>query len=342
MRINNLDYLRGFMAFAIMVYHYSSWTLHPFKSDSVLGVLGIYGVSIFYILSGLTLFVVYHQKLELSSLKNFFIKRVFRIFPLLWLSILGTIFLSGTKFPFKTILLNATGLFGVIEIDKYIATGSWSIGNELVFYLFFPIVLIIATKRKWFLELFFALSLAIGIGFAFYFLNSNLSISEQWKTYINPFNQLFLFVGGMVIGKYFKNLKNNSLSLIILIISLVVLVLLSVEGDLINIVTGVNRFVYSLIGFGLTFSFLIGEVKLPKWLQFILSQLGHISYSLYLIHPIVFWTFSKFSNRLEQPYFYMITCYSITIVSSLIIYYLVEKRFMNLGKKLVFRLKTES
>ena len=56
--------------FAIMVYHYSSWTLHPFKSDSVLGVLGIYGVGIFYILSGLTLFVVYHQKLELSSLKT--------------------------------------------------------------------------------------------------------------------------------------------------------------------------------------------------------------------------------------------------------------------------------
>jgi peptidoglycan/LPS O-acetylase OafA/YrhL len=38
----------------------------------------------------------------------------------------------------------------------------------------------------------------------------------------------------------------------------------------------------------------------------------------------------------------MITCYSITIVSSLIIYYLVEKRFMNLGKKLVFKLKTEN
>lgn len=150
MRINNLDYLRGFMAFAIMVYHYSSWTLHPFKSDSVLGVLGIYGVGIFYILSGLTLFIVYHEKIEIGSLKSFFIKRVFRIFPLLWLSIFLSILLTGTKYTLKTIVLNLTGLFGVFEIDKYIATGSWSIGNELVFYLFFPIVLLIVNKKNGF------------------------------------------------------------------------------------------------------------------------------------------------------------------------------------------------
>ncbi len=75
-RLYNLDYLRGLSAFAIMIYHYLSWTYNKYSSDDFLGRLGIYGVSIFYVLSGLTLYYVYHKKMvpSISDTRAFFKK----------------------------------------------------------------------------------------------------------------------------------------------------------------------------------------------------------------------------------------------------------------------------
>jgi exopolysaccharide production protein ExoZ len=85
-RIVSLDYLRGLMAFSILVYHYASWYGEvDFSSATVLGRLGIYGVEIFYIISGLSLALVYKARLnDIRSLASFFIKRFFRIAPIFW------------------------------------------------------------------------------------------------------------------------------------------------------------------------------------------------------------------------------------------------------------------
>src|SRR4051812_42709272 len=95
-RLPGLDYLRGLAAFGIMTYHYSSWTFGEQVASSFLGRVGIYGVAIFYILSGQTLSYIYSSKLQLVSvdLLTFFKKRFFRIFPLLWLATLLSIALS--------------------------------------------------------------------------------------------------------------------------------------------------------------------------------------------------------------------------------------------------------
>ncbi|MCB0760440.1 MAG: acyltransferase family protein, partial [Flavobacteriales bacterium] len=63
-RLYNLDYLRGLAAFGIMIYHYLTWTLGKFSADDFLGRLGVYGVSVFYVLSGLTLYYVYFHKMQ--------------------------------------------------------------------------------------------------------------------------------------------------------------------------------------------------------------------------------------------------------------------------------------
>ncbi len=73
-RLHNLDYLRGLAAFGIMIYHYCSWEFGDFTSDTIMERIGIYGVAIFYVLSGLTLFHVYFEKLNFSkeSIFSFF------------------------------------------------------------------------------------------------------------------------------------------------------------------------------------------------------------------------------------------------------------------------------
>ncbi|MBK9510397.1 MAG: acyltransferase [Cytophagaceae bacterium] len=134
-RLHNLDYLRGIAAFGIMIYHFSLWNFGAFPAESILGRVGIYGVSIFYVLSGLTLYHVYFHKMTLSfsSLKDFWIKRIFRIFPLLWLATILFVIIERKELDFYRIFLNLTGFFGFIKWDYYLAVGSWSIGNELVF-----------------------------------------------------------------------------------------------------------------------------------------------------------------------------------------------------------------
>ena len=84
-RIESLDYLRGLMALSVMIYHYISWGAGPIGSEHLLGKLGIYAVSMFYILSGLSLGLVYYGRItSASDIGSFMIKRVFRIFPLFW------------------------------------------------------------------------------------------------------------------------------------------------------------------------------------------------------------------------------------------------------------------
>ncbi len=111
-RITGLDYLRGLAATGIMIYHYMSWTLGKFDAASILGRVGLYGVSIFYILSGLTLYSVYQKKMQpgKSDLLDFFKKRGLRIFPLLWLVSLITVMLYHTPVTFQIVILNMTGL----------------------------------------------------------------------------------------------------------------------------------------------------------------------------------------------------------------------------------------
>ena len=140
-RLYSLDYLRGLAAFGIMIYHYFSWISGSFSADTFMARVGIYGVSVFYVLSGLTLYYVYYDKMKPSrqDITSFFKKRLFRLFPLLWLVTIAAIFLSKEMPNFYNLFLNLTGLFGFIKWDIYFSTGVWSISNELVFYVFFPL-----------------------------------------------------------------------------------------------------------------------------------------------------------------------------------------------------------
>ncbi|PWB35630.1 hypothetical protein DCO48_01715 [Pseudomonas sp. SDI] len=57
--------------------------------------MSIYGVSMFFILSGLSMAVVYHKTLEARhQWSTFFIRWAFRILPLLWLAIAVVTFIS--------------------------------------------------------------------------------------------------------------------------------------------------------------------------------------------------------------------------------------------------------
>jgi exopolysaccharide production protein ExoZ len=344
-RLYNLDYLRGFAALGIMVYHYCSWGLGQFHAETFLGRVGVYGVSIFYVLSGLTLYYVYYDKMKpgWKDLKDFFTKRLFRIFPLLWLTMILTILTrlptEGFPGPYK-LFISFTGLFGFIDWANYIGTGVWSIGNELVFYIFFPFFVLFAKKARWAFWILSLLLAAIYVCFAFIILDPIQNVESQKANYINPLNQVFLFLGGFLIGFIFKKIHPpNFVSLVLLIFSLVAFILIPAAGDSIHLVSGINRIVFTTICFVICFSFYKLQFRLPGIVDKALTKLGEASYSVYLIHPIV-WAVLSFSSKklisagIPFPVELRIgICFALALVISYLIYITYEKFFIRLGKR---------
>jgi peptidoglycan/LPS O-acetylase OafA/YrhL len=142
------------MALSILLYHSASFANLGWSADAstVLGRLGIYGVSIFFILSGLTLAHVYHASIGTAEgVAKFFTRRAFRIWPLLTFVVIlkaAGAWYAGTPYSPAIIVANMTGLFGFIRPTAYINTGAWSIGNEMVFYALTPILIGAYSKSR--------------------------------------------------------------------------------------------------------------------------------------------------------------------------------------------------
>lgn len=323
-RVYNLDYLRGIAALSIMFFHYFSWTGSTYESGSVLGRLGIYGVCLFYVLSGLTLYHVYSEKLEFSkqSISKFFSKRFWRIFPLFWMATIATLLLSKAFPETGKLLLNLTGTFGIIAPDQYYAIGAWSIGNELVFYLFFPVFLLLAKhSRVWFFSL-SALALAYYLYSCFFVIDENKTLGSQWEKYVNPLNHLGLFVSGLLVGYFFKNRRINSWVCILLSVCAIVLFsLFPVKGDHVNIVTGANRILFTFCCIMLCLGFYKYNNHVPfdkplKWL-------GEVSYSVYILHPIVYNSVIYFTSK-----YVLIVSIPLSLIGSFFVYKYFEKPMM--------------
>src|SRR5687768_3221336 len=96
-RLFGLDYLRGLAALVVMIFHYRAWTYGEPDADTILGRIGVYGVQAFYILSGLTLYLVYKSSnlLKENELSKFFKKRALRIFPLFWIATIAMVILAA-------------------------------------------------------------------------------------------------------------------------------------------------------------------------------------------------------------------------------------------------------
>jgi peptidoglycan/LPS O-acetylase OafA/YrhL len=198
----------------------------------------------------------------------------------------------GNRPSISTLILNLTGLFGFF--GGAIATGAWSIGNELAFYCFFPIFIFRITLKRHFVKSIFCIILIVSIFcvyvfFAYCILQNRDTLESQWHIYINPLNQVFLFLGGILIGYIFLNISlPKYYTLVILLSSILVFAYLPAKGNGIVLVTGHNRIVFTFICFLVTIFFYKQDFKLPVFLEKAMSRLGECSYSVYLLHPIVF------------------------------------------------------
>lgn len=338
-RIETLDWLRGLMALAIMFYHLTIWIIAPQDSSSVIGRLGVYGVSIFFILSGLSMAIVYNRYIKsIISSVRFFIRRIFRIWPLMWIVCVMAVmpaFLKTGTLDWYLMFINLTTLFGFLEPAAYIATGAWSIGNEMVYYAITPLIIILYNYKKWAGNLFFVCSVAVGLYFAFGLLDPSISVSNQWKLYVNPFNNFFLYVMGFAIFYNFRDKEiNQTYNLAILVLSILLFCFLPFEGNQITIVSGIGRIVFVSISFIIVLCFYKMKITLPDIISNSLETFGIATYGVYLLHPVIY-KYEKFIfkaiglNNLTLLYISVVVS---TVILSVISYKYFELKMIGIGK----------
>lgn len=345
LRIESLDYFRGVMAAAVMIYHYTLWYAGDVSYDSLLAKMGIYAVSIFYILSGVSLGLVNQNKVFSSrNIKNYFMKRFFRIAPLFWLCLTVAILYKVIYYNFiggegainlYHVFLNYTLLFGFIEPSAYLSTGAWSIGNEIVFYSLFPLSILFA--RKVTLLCILPISLFLYSYFAFIVMDHDMSVDSQWENYVNPFNQWFLFVAGNVLALYRKEIgilfRRQLVPLLTLIVWVCIFVYFPV-GDDSFIISGWTRISLSFLSILMVLSVLYISTENESYIEQLLSLLGACSYSIYLLHPLVSYplvfVFKFFS--FDLLYAYLLSAV-LTLCVSYITYNYFEKPILKLSNR---------
>lgn len=284
-----LDLLRGLCACAVAGYHFLLWQDSPIIITS----LGTFGVYVFFILSSLTMMLVYGNRfadgLSREEVTDFFRKRCARILPLLATAAAIALFYNGTNSEFnaKTLLTGSALMFMGLPGYHSIATGAWSLGIEFAFYVVFPLVALMVGRRV------FPVIIATII----------LTIAQQASLHLVPIDGLFVwtiyttpitfapfFALGILI--YLLRFPASKWNFPIGILILAMVLFYSMLRPLYIYNGGKTYVVLMLLAAVATMFFF--RTKVPKFLVSPSEFLGKISYSLYLTH----WMWFKLINFL--------------------------------------------
>lgn len=342
-RLESLDWLRGLLALSIMVYHLTCWNFREPDASEVVGRLGIYGVSMFFTLSGLSMAVVYHAYIQdLRTSQLFFVRRIFRIWPLLWAAVavvtLGNVVLKKEFVDLGLVFLNITTLFGFVNPGAYINTGAWSIGNEMVYYALTPLFLAAYNRNCWLGNFVTIITAAIALYFGFAVLDRTQTLASQWQAYIHPLNNLIFYCGGIAL---FYNARQVSLSLpaalSLISASILAFVTWPVDGDLITTVTGLDRIAFFVITTALVFGFYKLTGHPHRLIARPLATFGVATYGIYLLHPIIHSVVKLLASQVTldvSPWITSAATVAMTIVAAIVSYERLESPAISLGKRL--------
>jgi len=209
-----LDGVRGLAILMVMLLHFVGAAPPGDRIEgAIVGVTnyGSYGVELFFVLSGFLITgILYDARNEPYYFRNFYMRRVLRIFPLYY-GVLALVFFVAPLIP----LLRGPTLDYLVErqawawlyaVNIYIAKHGewsfsyldhfWSLAIEEHFYLFWPFVVFALARRP---RALIAASLAIALCAMLTRLTGSLMGLSWWTTYtLTPFRLDGLALGGFI------------------------------------------------------------------------------------------------------------------------------------------------
>lgn len=341
MRIESLTSLRFFAALLVLLNH-CEFLRH---SDSILlknlfdyiFSQGHIAITFFFILSGFIMSLSYSDKINTKkvSYTQFYIARISKLYPLHLLTfflalplVIYSIYKGSDTL--NSLLPNLFLIQSFIPVREYffsVNAPSWSLSNELFYYLIFPVI--ISMKNK----LLLIIPLVIII---FQLTIELLNLPENQKhylIYIFPISRLLDFSIGILTYRVFRKIHNKKITLNSSTMQISSILLFVAFLLLIELVIGRFNyyFLYVIPVSLLVFSFSLKEGVLSNLLtNEKLVSLGKASFALYLIHHLVIRYMSILNYKIFKfegvvsDYFMMLSTIVISIALSIIMYNLFE------------------
>lgn len=350
-KLINLHYLRGIASILVIFLHYN-FVLPEYAQRYV--TTGGVGVDTFFIISG---FIINYATQKKESVREFVIKRFFRIYPLfiaVWFIASLTVY---TSVPWKD-LTKALMLFhndyNYRQAPAYgfnLMGTPWTLTYEIYFYAIFCFSIALSQKHRAVIcsaiIIFFIIILQLFFNHDFSMasqVSANLYINKWWMVPVKILSTtiLFEFIAGMLLACIFiqSEIKPNALTIFgILLTSFIVII---------SVVKSIELTVVGMTAcFWIAFPLVLSAICLDKAGKFfrcrLLNNAGDISYSLYLIHfPVMIYTRNIYFDKANLSdtqrflsYFMMIAlCYALANLT----HYLIEKPAIKISRKLVSRL----
>lgn len=360
-----LNGLRFWAAFFVILHHveqFKLWQHLPnlFKSNFFESI-GHQGVALFFVLSGFLityLLLAEYEKTHHIAIKNFYIRRILRIWPLYYLiMIIGFFILPHfitispvshlhEHFTLKILLFlfMLPNILRVIESPIVGANQAWSVGIEEQFYILWP--LLIRTFRKnllKFLIIFILLKFSVTVIMAVS-LDHILSPDYRYMMYLRTIQRFWdLFqieqMSFGAIGAYVLFYKKEKILNAIyhpasqLLMAVGIIIILTVR----------YKFIGQTLLDALLFTILIINISTNK--KFIIklenpwySYLGNISYGIYMYHTIcisiVLTLLQKFRLDLGNQVLFNGLLYSFSVILTITLAALSYKYFESFFLKL--------
>jgi peptidoglycan/LPS O-acetylase OafA/YrhL len=346
-RIDSIQLLRGLAALMICFFHLKGLlnsSTSYFGSKYFGG--GAIGVSLFFLISGFI--IVYSTQRSDGSwryIKNFFLKRLIRIIPLYYIMVLFWVFAYDRNLDYfhKDIATLVNTLCFVPIFDSPVGPSygmpplkvGWALNYEIFFYFIFGISLFMK-RFRWvtLFAIFFSLLILVPLilkGFVSFSPTFNYHYDLLYLSLMtNP--MMLYFAVGVIFGLLYHSKllikpKWIQLSLLILSIGLFLMIYFN-DSPFID-----NFFISLAICSFLVFSFLFYNKDKGIRVPGIFVYLGDMSYSFFLIHPIVvialprFIRFIGYTRRLGGISYFLVLMMCI-VALSVLSYELIEKRLL--------------
>ena len=361
-KLHGLDHLRTLAIAWVFFFHYPdldmpewAWQVKDF---------GWVGVDLFFVLSGFLiarqLFVEFKET-QTISLKQFFIKRFFRIIPV-YLVVVAIYFLVPVFREKESLaplwkFLTFTQNIGLNPSVHGTFSHAWSLCVEEQFYLFFPLIILaaawlkISRKGAFIILAFFLFTCLIRL----YIWNkyipaliaSNDNESTFWVTWI--YYPTYTRLDGLLCGisiagltVFYPQLKEklNNYANLLLLAGIAILV----GGYYLSFARlSFNANVYGFPVIAIGFAILVLTAISPACILYklrsrISTSVAILSYSIYLVHKgirhLCFVYFGKLGID-EESIWMLLLSIVFSVLAALILRYAVEKPFLQIRDKLL-------
>ncbi|MDK2070744.1 acyltransferase family protein [Aliarcobacter butzleri] len=313
---NNLKYrpeidgLRAIAILSVLIFHIDATHLSG----------GFVGVDIFFVISGFLITGIIKNEIETTgkfSFKNFYIRRVKRLFPALFFTLIvasiSTVLLFSPSLlrsfggALATSLLSVSNFFFWIEADYFDVSSklkpllhTWSLSIEEQFYLFWPLALVflLGIKSKRIVVLSMVILTLLSLWLNLVFQSGEVIASEYFEDgkstifFLLPFRVYEFMLGALLVWFIHYELKQKYMYDILFIFGLLTIgcsVVFFDETILFPSLYGLLPVVGTVL---LIYSSVHSKFKVVLSNK-LFVVIGLISYSLYLVHwpIIVFWNY---------------------------------------------------